>query len=82
MIGWTGSVIRAASAVEPNRELTTREQNLFGEKYPPETLKALGLTKPKGKGKGAASASGAAATRCRSSSCSDPTHCASGSASS
>jgi len=38
-----------ASAVEPNRELTTREQNLFGEKYAPETLKALGLTKGKKK---------------------------------
>jgi virulence factor Mce-like protein len=38
-----------ASAVSTNRELTTREQNLFGEPYPPETLKALGLTKGKGK---------------------------------
>jgi virulence factor Mce-like protein len=38
-----------ASAVTANRELTTREQNLFGEKYPPATLKALGLTKGKGK---------------------------------
>jgi virulence factor Mce-like protein len=38
-----------ASAVSTNRELTTREQNLFGETYPPETLKALGLTKGKGK---------------------------------
>jgi virulence factor Mce-like protein len=35
-----------ASAVAPNRELTTREQSLFGEKYPPEQLKALGLAKP------------------------------------
>ena len=33
-----------ASAVTPNRELTTREQNLFGEKYAPAQLKALGLT--------------------------------------
>ena len=32
-----------------NRELTTREQGLFGEKYPAATLKALGLTKAKGK---------------------------------
>jgi virulence factor Mce-like protein len=38
-----------ANAVEHNRELTTREQNLFGETYPPATLKALGLTKAKGK---------------------------------
>jgi virulence factor Mce-like protein len=28
------------------RELTTREQDLFGEKYPSTTLKALGLVKP------------------------------------
>lgn len=28
-----------------NRELTTREQNLFGEKYPSATLRALGLGK-------------------------------------
>jgi len=30
-----------------NREFTTREQNLFGEKYAAATLKALGLEKPK-----------------------------------
>ncbi len=30
-----------------NRELTSREQGLFGEKYPSATLKALGLTKGK-----------------------------------
>jgi virulence factor Mce-like protein len=41
-----------ARAVSTSRELTTREQNLFGEKYPPETLKALGLTKAKANGKG------------------------------
>ena len=48
-----------ASAVGKNREFTTREQNLFGEKYPAATLKALGVsppkppakTKSKGKGK-------------------------------
>jgi virulence factor Mce-like protein len=40
-----------ASAVSNNRELTSREQNLFGEKYPAATLKDLGLT---GAGKGAA----------------------------
>ena len=35
-----------------NRELTTREQNLYGEKYPAATLKDLGIsTKAKGKGK-------------------------------
>ena len=33
-----------ASAVTNNREFTSREQNLFGEKYPSSTLKALGLT--------------------------------------
>jgi len=30
-----------------NREITTREENLYGEKYPAATLKALGLAKPK-----------------------------------
>jgi ABC-type transporter Mla subunit MlaD len=36
-----------------NRELTGREQNVFGEKYPASTLKDLGLAKPKAKkGKG------------------------------
>jgi virulence factor Mce-like protein len=35
-----------ASAVSSNRELTSREQNLFGKTYEPETLKALGLSKP------------------------------------
>ena len=38
-----------ASAVSTNRELTTREQDLFGEKYPSTTLKALGLAKGKKK---------------------------------
>jgi ABC-type transporter Mla subunit MlaD len=32
-----------------NRELTSREQNLFGEKYPSATLKALGLSTGKKK---------------------------------
>ncbi len=35
-----------ASAVSSNRELTGREQNLFGETYSSTTLKALGLSKP------------------------------------
>jgi virulence factor Mce-like protein len=34
-----------ASDVSNNREITTREQDLFGEKYPASTLKALGLAK-------------------------------------
>jgi ABC-type transporter Mla subunit MlaD len=34
------------------RELTTREQNLFGERYPSATLKALGLSTQKKKKKG------------------------------
>jgi virulence factor Mce-like protein len=34
-----------ASASTNNRELTSREQNLFGQRYPSATLKALGLTK-------------------------------------
>jgi phospholipid/cholesterol/gamma-HCH transport system substrate-binding protein len=38
-----------ASQVSNNRELTTREDDLFGEKYPAATLKALGIAKPKPK---------------------------------
>jgi ABC-type transporter Mla subunit MlaD len=34
----------AASATGTSHELTTREQNLFGEKYPSATLNDLGLT--------------------------------------
>jgi virulence factor Mce-like protein len=49
-----------ASAVSSNREITNREDSLFGEKYPEATLKALGIAtakpkpkpKPKAKGKG------------------------------
>jgi virulence factor Mce-like protein len=33
-----------ASAVANNRELTSREQDLFGNRYPSATLKALGLS--------------------------------------
>jgi virulence factor Mce-like protein len=40
-----------AANVLSNREITTREQNLFGEKYPSSTLRDLGLT-GSGKGKG------------------------------
>ena len=35
-----------AADVTSNREFTSREENLFGEKYPAATLKALGLGKP------------------------------------
>jgi virulence factor Mce-like protein len=46
-----GNVAAANSA--NNRELTGREQNVFGEKYPSATLKDLGLSKtPAKKGKG------------------------------
>lgn len=38
-----------AGASTSNRELTSREQNLFGEKYPSATLKALGLSAAKKK---------------------------------
>jgi virulence factor Mce-like protein len=38
-----------ASDVSSNREITSREDDLFGEKYPSATLKALGLTKGKSK---------------------------------
>jgi hypothetical protein len=41
-----------ASTVSNNREFTNRETNLFAEKYPAATLKALGVTKPKSKGTG------------------------------
>jgi hypothetical protein len=34
-----------ASDVTNNREITSREDDLFGNKYPAETLKALGLAK-------------------------------------
>ena len=43
-----------ASSVGSNHELTSRDQGLFGEKYPAATLKDLGLTtaaKAKGKKK-------------------------------
>ncbi len=40
-----------AADVSKNRELTTREQNVYGEKYPEATLKALGLAKPKSSSK-------------------------------
>ena len=38
-----------AGSATNNRELTTREQNLFGQTYPSATLKALGLSKGKKK---------------------------------
>ncbi len=34
-----------AGSVTNNREITSREQDLFGEKYPSSTLRALGLAK-------------------------------------
>jgi len=40
-----------ASNVANSREITSREDNVFGEKYSPEQLKALGLAKPKPKPK-------------------------------
>jgi virulence factor Mce-like protein len=44
-----------AASVATNREFTTREQNVYGEKYPAATLKDLGVsTKPKAKAKGKA----------------------------
>jgi virulence factor Mce-like protein len=38
-----------ASYVTDNREITSREDDLFGEKYPAATLKALGIATPKPK---------------------------------
>jgi virulence factor Mce-like protein len=35
-----------ASSVATTREITTREQDMYGEKYPAATLADLGLTKP------------------------------------
>jgi virulence factor Mce-like protein len=35
--------VPASDVPVDNREITTREQDLFGEKYPPATLKALGV---------------------------------------
>jgi len=36
-----------ASLVAKNREITSRSENLYGEKYPASTLKDLGLVKAK-----------------------------------
>ena len=33
-----------AADITKNREFTSREQNVYGEKYPSATLKALGLS--------------------------------------
>jgi virulence factor Mce-like protein len=43
------AVIGNAPSAGPNRELTSRETDLFGEKYPASTLKELGLAKGKKK---------------------------------
>jgi virulence factor Mce-like protein len=40
-----------AASIKTNREITTREENLYGDKYPASTLKALGLITAKKKGK-------------------------------
>ena len=42
-----------AGSVAKNREITSREENLFGQKYPAQQLKDLGIStaKPKGKKK-------------------------------
>jgi virulence factor Mce-like protein len=39
------TVIGHAASASSNREITNREENLFGEKYPAATLKSLGLVK-------------------------------------
>ncbi len=41
-----------SSEVANRREITKREENLFGEKYPAATLKALGLSGGSSKGTG------------------------------
>jgi len=43
------AVIGSSPATKSNRELTSREQDLFGETYPSTTLNALGLGKGKKK---------------------------------
>jgi virulence factor Mce-like protein len=45
------AVIGPASTVANNREFTSREDDLGGEKYEPEQLKALGISTPKPKAK-------------------------------
>ncbi|MGP0100853.1 MAG: MlaD family protein [Solirubrobacteraceae bacterium] len=45
------AVIGHASELEKNREFTSREDDLAGEKYPAATLEALGYAKPKPKPK-------------------------------
>jgi hypothetical protein len=47
-----------ASDVSSNREITSREEDLFGEKYPAATLQALGITKAQPKPKAKAKAKG------------------------
>jgi virulence factor Mce-like protein len=46
------------SDVEDNREITSREDNLFGQKYPEATLKALGIVTAQPKAKAKAKAKG------------------------
>jgi hypothetical protein len=48
-IGKTITTNLPPSSVATNRELTSREQNMFGERYPSSTLRDLGLSKGKGK---------------------------------
>jgi hypothetical protein len=43
------TLIGHAPSASSNREITSREENLFGEKYSPATLEALGLVKAKAK---------------------------------
>jgi ABC-type transporter Mla subunit MlaD len=44
-------VVGPAPSSANNREITSREQSLTGEKYPAATLRSLGLVKAKGKGR-------------------------------
>jgi hypothetical protein len=48
-VGKTITTNLPPSSVGTNRELTSREQNMFGERYPSSTLRDLGLSKGKGK---------------------------------
>ncbi len=50
-VGKTIAANLPQSSVTTNREITTREQSLFGERYPSATLQSLGLTKSTSTGK-------------------------------
>jgi virulence factor Mce-like protein len=54
-----------ASEVTDNREITSREDDLFGNKYSPSTLKTLGIVTPKPKPKPKSKAKGKANSKAK-----------------